>query len=211
MVACWIIENASKEIYIDEILNRIIDYCIYLGATIQWIPSHVGIPGNEKADRLARSGTEGNNQQTIDNSIRLKDVLALMNKKMWEKSNEWYTMTCQTKGQKFYRFQQVLDKKMWHQKTSLKAKEIKVLNRLLAGHEYSSFWLNKMRLVEEGNCNECGAQNTARHMVFHCDKFKTERQQYGIREDKFEISFKRKDTLYMKKVYKFVSDNRMSF
>lgn len=88
---------------------------------------------------------------------------------------------------------------------------ISIINKIAAGHEYSKYWLNKMRIIEEGNCAICDTPCTARHMIFHCDRYKIDRLNYGISMDKFVESFKKKNTGYMKNMYNFVVKNRKNF
>ena len=53
-----------------------------------WIPSHVGIPGNEIADRLARDGAK---HEDIDYSVPLEqgDISRLVSAYICEKWQNW--------------------------------------------------------------------------------------------------------------------------
>lgn len=83
-------ENAIEE---DNTYSKILDSSIYLEASFQWIP------GNEKADSLAKEGTTSTN--IIYNRLRLEDVVGVLDARMWEETNEWYTQMSQTKWRKF--------------------------------------------------------------------------------------------------------------
>ena len=107
----------------------------------------MGINGNEKADKLAKEGTK--QQSTIKNKIRVSDAIWAFQIKAHTEANRWYTVMSTTKGKKFYRYQTTLNKKMWHYKLKIPPKDIKILNRLIAGHDYSNFWLHKMKLTDK--------------------------------------------------------------
>ena len=41
-----------------DLLKQLLQLSNGYSLTLQWVPSHCGIPGNERADRLAREGAE---------------------------------------------------------------------------------------------------------------------------------------------------------
>jgi hypothetical protein len=62
---------------------------------LQWVPSHCGLPGNEKADYLAKLGSYKNNHSMGYHSIELKHI-----SKQWldheSKTNETQTLRRKT-------------------------------------------------------------------------------------------------------------------
>ncbi|XP_040159048.1 uncharacterized protein LOC120897917 [Anopheles arabiensis] len=127
-------------------------------------------------------------------------------------TNTWYNELCRSKGKKFARYQSSIENKMWHHRLKIPAKDIKTLNRLIAGHDYGNFWLHKMKLIDRGTCAICNVEDTASHRVFYCHKFDMERKdQLKINEQNFIKAWKTKDKKKMKMVIKFIKTNRISF
>ncbi|XP_035774767.1 uncharacterized protein LOC118457361 [Anopheles albimanus] len=207
--SCEILKNALESDFVEETINNILSNCIYTNATIQWIPSHVGIPGNEKADMLAKRGTNCN--RIIENQDSFKDIIRELKDLMMKEANRWYTEYSKEKGRTLYKLQEVITKKMWHCKTTLKAKEIRIINRLISGHDHSKYWLAKMKIVNSENCETCGVPETGRHRTFFCDRYRVERQKLNITLDKFEWSWKTREIKYLKIVTKFVTKYKINF
>ena len=45
------------------------------------------------------------------------------------------------------------------------------MNRILSGHDYSDYWLAKMKITQKGECENCRISNTGWHMIFDCPKY----------------------------------------
>ena len=76
--------TTKEENHIDELLGRILHNCKCTQAIIQCIPSHVGIAGNEIADKLADSLSK---QTVINNKIILKDVINVFQQRANHETN----------------------------------------------------------------------------------------------------------------------------
>ena len=76
---------------------------------------------------------------------------------------------------------------------ALPPRDIKTLNRLIAGHDYSNFWLNKMKLTDNGTCNTCHEPDIGTHRVFKCHKYSAERNiNKKINEPNFIAAWKKR-------------------
>uniref|UniRef100_A0A2M4CUE4 Putative outcast n=1 Tax=Anopheles darlingi TaxID=43151 RepID=A0A2M4CUE4_ANODA len=208
-VTCEALKNALESDIVEETICNVLSNCRYAEATIQWIPSHVGIHGNERADILAKMGTTSD--RIFENKESLKDIIRNLKNQMMVEANQWYTQYSADKGKTLYRVQTVIPTKMWHNKMSLKPKEIRIINRLLAGHDYSKYWLAKMKITNNENCESCHEPETGRHKTFSCVRYMVERRNRGITLERFEKSFREKDATYLKTVASFVIQNRIEF
>ena len=120
--------------------------------TLVWIPSHVGIPGNDRVDRIANKARNSNNRiNTKLASTELKSRIKQHILDEWE--IEWATSD---KGRIAF---EIIGK------PTLKAK-ITENNKIPANKYITRLRLGKTRFTwEEPTCSECDEQNTIRHYI----------------------------------------------
>ena len=111
--SCQTIENHSKDIHITETISEILTLMSYTQASIIWLPSHVGIDGNEMADKLA--GEAIMNGRELSNKIRQCDAVAMMKNELKEKHQQFYEES--ETGQKFKNIYGKLNDKPWYHKS----------------------------------------------------------------------------------------------
>lgn len=184
----------------EEILQR----CSRFRIAVQWIPSHVGLGGNEIADTLAKEGL--NREQVVDNKILLDDAYLQLKEISMKESNDWYSEYSQEKGKKFFAIQDTFQAKPWFHKTTLNKDEVRTLNRILAGHDYSKYWLHKMKIEEDECCYLCQEPETAEHLILHCPRFNNSRASFsfdGMFLNLIDL-LKKKDVTLLKEVVQFV-------
>lgn len=209
--ACTMLNEARETKGGEKNLVEILSLCEKSNTAIQWIPSHVDIRGNEIADQLAKQGISS--QQTLDNVLMVKDVEMQIKKKLEQRVAEWYEAYSQEKGKAFYEIQPTFSKNPWFKGVNLKGKEIKVLNRLMAGHDYSKKWLATLKIVENPNCETCSVPETAEHTILICPQYKTHRSKYSF-EGKFKKlteMFKTSNISIYKEILQFIREIKMEF
>ncbi|GFR84298.1 ribonuclease H1 [Elysia marginata] len=57
----------------------------------QWIPSHCGIPGNERADRLAKEGSKQDQTTELFSYQEVKSVIKGIYSERWKAENTNYS------------------------------------------------------------------------------------------------------------------------
>jgi ribonuclease HI len=117
---------------------------------LQWIPSHCGVEGNERADRLAKAGAS---ETQLDNKVTISEKKAIA-------KTLFRTPTVKDSYHQLTRQQQV------------------VIFRLRTGHcRLNQHMYKKFRLTESPKCH-CGEDDeTVEHVLQHCHLLETLRKQ----------------------------------
>ena len=132
--------------------------------TIQWIPSHCGIEGNETADQLAKKGSLLP-QPNVPVSYDTVRCMIKQNSKIdW--LNEW---ALGKSGRTLFRHMPKPDLK--DNISSLNRKEQSTIFRLRTGHFPLNYHLNRFRPDHSPVCQLCSCPyETVTHILFDCPK-----------------------------------------
>jgi ribonuclease HI len=129
---------------------------------LYWIPSHIGITGNDIADGLAMQATS---RSITDIAVRpnLNEAYQLVHSyinkihhEKWLLSKSVYSSICR-----------LPDRKIKY--TNPFKKRETVISRLQLGQCQLNFYLFKMTLHPDGLCSSCACQETIEHYLIHCN------------------------------------------
>ena len=138
---------------------------------IQWIPSHVNIPGNERADTLAKQGAKCPQDDTCASMDTAKQIIKRTKREIWMK--EWSESD---KGRAIFE----------HMSTPMKNDEINALKRqeqvnifrLRSKHVPLNAHLKRIGVLTSSECPLCQVpEETVEHHLFLCpalDDLRTE-------------------------------------
>ena len=150
---------------ISEILLLISDIILNSDTEVSicWIPSHVGLPGNDTADALARAALE-EPEVGLDVALELKETYAIIEKHTMNKwQDKWNS---EKTGRHFYGIVPKVSKKIKFT-SSTRAKDT-MITRLRTGHCCLNQHLFKIHCHATGLCNECGVPETVEHFLLSC-------------------------------------------
>nr|XP_022905277.1 uncharacterized protein LOC111417282 [Onthophagus taurus] len=136
-----------------------------------WVPGHIGIEGNERADKAAGHGVDGN---SVDVSVcRHKDVIRHLKSLVYNKwQNDWQH------NESFLRRIKPLIKP-WNQPIIFNRLEQVKLARLHIGHtQLTSGYLLKRE--PRPVCLGCEVHLTVMHILLDCELYANERQLHNI-------------------------------
>lgn len=176
LASCMYLMKQISDGEFDELTYKIC--CNASNITIQWIPSHIGLRGNEMADNLARNVQQ--TTETFDNKILLADACNNFKEAETSQFYDWYKTESINKGRKYYAIQNEITKKPWFYKLKIKSRDLRCINRLMAGHDFSPYWLAVMNITDSGLCDVCGVDNTSEHIILHCVKFYDQQNKYNF-------------------------------
>lgn len=158
-------EDLITEIYLSLYRLKEIGVVVYFC----WVPSHIGVSGNEVADKLAK---EALNKQEVEVHVPLgkREAKSILNEKLinkwqirWDNSNtgRWHYSIIQTVGTTLNQ--------------GRNRKEEVWLSRLRLGHTGLNATLALMGLHEDGKCDVCGVTENVDHALFICSKYNKHR------------------------------------
>ena len=116
---------------------------------LQWIPAHVGIAGNEVADKLAKEGARLPQPHTLTSYQEVKTLLKRKEKEKWKAKNNGY-------------------EPLQDQINMLDRKSQTTIFRLRTGHCRLRKHMKRLGLADNANC-ECGLdEQTPEHILQTC-------------------------------------------
>lgn len=147
---------------------------------IQWIPSHQGIEGNERADRLAVSATHGS--QTDFSALALSDALSLAKAEIWESWQTKYKTISEEKGVKHFGIMESPGKAIWSKGLILTSEEKRIMNRIRTGHTLTKERRFKWGWEDEEECDLCEEKEDLEHVLYMCLKYNSQRNEFPALE-----------------------------
>jgi ribonuclease HI len=210
--SCFTLETGKTAFKHDNLVSRILILSRNLNATIQWIPSHVGLFGNETADKMAKFAlntdlfieTKLNHLCFTDQMLKQKDI-------MKTKFQEWYIRESENKGKHTKTIIPHIPLKPWYYKTDCKTSTIKITNRILAGHAFNNKYLKLIKQKDSENCETCNVTEDVQHTLLTCKKYDNERKSLQFNDINNIIAFKEKfNENSIKIIYEFVKLTNIS-
>lgn len=149
---------------------------------LQWVPSHVGLQGNEEADKLAKEAFSVGAETFI--VPEHSEVLFKYKYKVFEKWKMHYLSTSESKGI-WYRIVQCEPPRIpWFVNTRFKRCLIVTAHRLRTGHIPLAKFNHLMKISDSPNCATCGVTEDVHHLLVECVRSQFLRthmcNQYGL-------------------------------
>ena len=135
-----------------------------------WSPGHVGIKGNESADRAAKAAALSSS--TRINKCYYKDIKNLFQNKLDEK---WYQEWSLIQNNKLQSIKSTI--KPWSTAIQKNRSHEVTLCRLRIGHTRLTHG-HLMANQDPPNCNECQTRLTVQHILLNCPKYLGPRRKY---------------------------------
>ena len=140
--------------------------------TLTWVPGHSGVPGNEKADELARIGSNTKfigPQPAIGRYTGLIKTL-IRDKTSQSHQNRWDSILTCRQSKEFLVGCNAKNTKLL---LGLNREKLRGLVGIVTGHNILNYHLNKIGIVSNPNCRKCDLEpETARHIVCTCPALK---------------------------------------
>ena len=132
---------------------------------LQWIPSHKGILGNERADALAKAVPDCNSETYF--KVPKEDYYNLIQKNKLLKWNEDYTKEVRERQKKLFLFDIKKEAASWPWTDFPRRAVETTLARLRTGHAGVAQYLFRFQLTQSPLCS-CGEIETISHYLLIC-------------------------------------------
>lgn len=140
---------------------------------LQWIPSHIGIQGNEKADMLAKFAAK--NGKATDIKLEYTEVLPKFKNKCYDDWKEYFDKRSLEKGIWYKTLQGQPFRVPWFLNSNLSRKLVVTAHRLRSGHIPCNKFAFMMRKTNSPNCVECGVVEDLQHLLMDCVRYESDR------------------------------------
>ncbi|KAG6438736.1 hypothetical protein O3G_MSEX000179 [Manduca sexta] len=142
---------------------------------LQWIPSHIGLEGNDVVDKLAKeAASDGIPFSCLPWHTEL---LPIIREKCLEFWSEYFDKRSLSKGIWYKVIQPSLPRSFWFGVSGISRHEVVTALRLRAGHVPLNSFAFMMRKINSPNCSVCGVVEDVYHILFECSLTETQRCQ----------------------------------
>ncbi|KAI5747382.1 hypothetical protein M8J77_014049 [Diaphorina citri] len=148
-----------------EIRNILVKNKHILSLHFTWVPSHVGIVGNEEADRLAKEALSSNSPSV--NTIPINYFKRFLKSKILSAWNtEWVNLA----DNKLRQIKE--ENRPWNPPFSMSRKEQVSITRLRIGHTNMTHCF-LMKKDDPPQCEVCNCRLTVLHILKYCTKYQS--------------------------------------
>lgn len=163
-----------------------------------WVPAHVGVSGNEAADKLAKHAMAN---ETIDNQIRYSklEVKSIIKRDIYKNWQSYWDN--EQKGRHLHLIQPLVGR---GRHSSGRRKVDGIISRLRLGHTGLNSTMHIIGKHPTGLC-ECGIRETVEHVLINCNTYAEERRK--ILE---EFQKKGEQQITLKKLLNSVEGGRLT-
>lgn len=163
--------------YIFEIRRKYIDFhkANINKSTVKfyWVPSHIGVWGNEEADVQAKSATV---EECIDNrKIPFTDLYESFKKKCYTQTGDYLRELSLNKGKNYFQKYHSNTRKNWFHGRSLPRKFIVTINRCRADHYSLAASLARIGIVNSPMCRCGNVCEDLNHVLWQCPLYVPQR------------------------------------
>ena len=132
--------------------------------TFVWVPSHIGIPGNETVDQLANQATS---HSEIDEPIQLGVGEAIQAAKRYVIAKWQSKWTQCVTGKHYKEIEAQVDEQIKYV-NKIRRKEV-IITRLRLGKCRLNAYLHEINAHSNGLCDQCGKPETVPHYLLECN------------------------------------------
>lgn len=148
--------------------------CNNIDVILQWVPSHVGLRGNEEVDQLAKTSVVDGIELNITPSY-----FELLPKYKIECSNNWkeyFNKMSLEKGIWYKTLQCEPPRIPWFANIKLNRKFVIIAHRLRSGHVPLNKFRHLMGKSDSPNCTQCDVMEDVHHLLVECVRTQTARE-----------------------------------
>lgn len=146
--------------------------------SVQWIPGHCGVIGNEEADAQANVGCLDENPRDIP--ITIGDAILHVRNEALEKWQNVYENTSINVGNQHWKIVNRVSLKPWFYGKPFNGMEIKIITRLRTGHGLCGVKKFLFKINDSYFCLECGEIDDLSHIMLRCKKYVSERNELNF-------------------------------
>ncbi|XP_062535357.1 uncharacterized protein LOC134204564 [Armigeres subalbatus] len=184
--SCMSLLNANPDNYLITKLLTIIKYNPSQEIAIQWVPGHINLLGNDRADTAAKLGINRSNQENYP--LTLGDCLLNFKVELITEWNREYQILSTEKGIQHFEIMNKIELKPWFHNIQLSTTETIIINRIRTFHTATKDRLAKWNLIRTDICTTCNTQENLHHILYDCVGLMAIRRRFPILINKIELN-----------------------
>lgn len=140
--------------------------------TFTWIPSHVGITGNEIVDSHAKDAIKSG--ELLNTPLPHSDFKGVHTRRMIARTTKSLRAASKRTGEYYFKYIFKGWNRPWYQKLKIDRPQITTITRMRSNHMNLNQSLHRKNLTHSPLC-ECGKIESAHHVFWFCPNYKKER------------------------------------